>query len=121
MSYIDASYAVHPNMRSHTGGLISFGLGIVHGNASEQKLNVKSSTEAEVVGLSDNLPYTLWFGNFMEEQGYKLKNNVIFQDNMSAIKMEKNGRRSCTGNSRHINIRFFFVKDRCDNKEVSIE
>ena len=103
------------------GGLISFGLGIVHGNASEQKLNVKSSTEAEVVGLSDYLPYTLWFGNFMEEQGYKLKNNVVFQDNMSAIKMEKNGRRSCTGNFRHIHIRFFFSKDRYDKGEVSLD
>ena len=32
-----------------------------------------------------------------------------------------NGRNSCTGNSRHINIRYFWVKDRVDNKEVRIE
>jgi hypothetical protein len=30
--------------------------------------------------------------------------NTIFQDNESAIKMEKNGRNSCTGNSQHIEI-----------------
>jgi len=35
--------------------------------------------------------------------------------------MEKNGRNSCTGNSRHINIRYFFVKDRIDKKEVKVE
>ena len=35
--------------------------------------------------------------------------------------MEKNGRTSCTGNSRHINVRYFFVKDRVDKDEVSIE
>ena len=35
--------------------------------------------------------------------------------------MEKNGRNSCTGNSRHIHIRYFFVKDHIDKKEFSIE
>ena len=57
----------------------------------------------------------------MEEQGYKLKKNVLFQDNTSAIKLEKNGRNSCTGNSRHVHIRYFFVKGRVDKGELSIE
>ena len=35
--------------------------------------------------------------------------------------MLKNGRNSCTGNSRHIDIRYFFVKDRIDKGEVRIE
>ena len=34
--------------------------------------------------------------------------------------MENNGRRSCTGNSRHVNIRYFFVKDLVDRKRVRI-
>jgi len=34
--------------------------------------------------------------------------------------MLKNGRNSCTGNSRHIDIRYFFVKDRIDKKEVKV-
>ena len=57
----------------------------------------------------------------MEEQGYKLKKNVLLQDNMSAIKLEKNGRNSCTGNSKHVHILYFFVKDRVDKEELSIE
>ena len=40
---------------------------------------------------------------------------------MSAMKMEKNGRNSCTGNSRHISIRYCFVKDRLDKKEFTLE
>ena len=40
------------------------------------------------------------------------------QDNMSAMKMEKIGQNSCTGNSRHINIKDLFVKDRVDKKEI---
>ena len=58
--------------------------------------------------------------NFLEAQGYKLEKNVMYQDNQSAILLEKNGRTSCTGNSR-LNIRYFWVKDRVDKKELCIE
>ena len=30
--------------------------------------------------------------------------------------MAKNGRNLCTGNSRHINVRYFFIKDRLDKE-----
>ena len=35
--------------------------------------------------------------------------------------MEINGRNSCSGNSRHIHIRYFFVKDRIEKKEMRVE
>ena len=35
--------------------------------------------------------------------------------------MEINGRASCTGNSRYIHIRYFFVKDRQDKEKISID
>ena len=57
----------------------------------------------------------------MSSQGYDIKDNIIYQDNQSAIKMERNGRMSSTGRSRHINIRYFWVKDLVDNKMVKIE
>ena len=119
-TWIDAAYAVHPNMRSHTGGCMSMGTGTMHARSSKQKLNTKSSTEAEVVGLSEYIPYSIWLVYFLQEQGFHLTTNHIHQDNQSAIKMETNGRKSCTGNSRHINIRYFFVKDRIDKGEFSI-
>ena len=88
--------------------------------SSVQKLNTKSSTEAELVGTSNYVPYNIWMNFFLHEQGYDIKDNVLFQDNQSSIKMETNGRRSCTGNSRHVHIRHFFVKDRVDKKELKI-
>ena len=120
-AWIDAAYAVHWDMRSHTGGAMSFGIGTIHCKSSRQKLNTKSSTEAELVGMSDYLPYNLWMRMFMKEQGYELSSNVIYQDNQSAMLMEQNGRNSCTGNSRHVDIRYFFVKDRINNKEVMVK
>ena len=119
-TWVDASYAVHPNMRSHTGGCMSFGTGTIHARSTKQKLNTKSSTESELVGVSDYLPYNIWLLMFMKEQGYEIKSNFLAQDNQSAIKMEMNGRNSCTGNSRHVNIRYFFVKDRIDKKEITV-
>ena len=77
-------------------------------------MNTKSSTETEVIGVSEIVPYVLWLANFVKMQGYDIKENVLYQDNQSAMKMEKNGRMSCTGNSRHVSIRHFFVKDQID-------
>ena len=96
------------------------GLGVLHARSSKQRLNTKSSTEAEVVGVSDYLPYNLHFVMFLREQGYTVRKNVLFQDNESAIKMETNGRMSCTSNSKHVNVRYFFVKDRVDKREIEI-
>ena len=99
---------------------MSMGTGVIHTKSSKQKLNIKSSTEAEIVGTSDYLPYNVWMKNFMEAQGYEFQDNILFQDNRSAIKMETNGRRSCTGNSRHIHIRHFFAKDLVDKNKFAL-
>ena len=120
-TWIDAAYAVHDDMRSQTGGVISMGHGVLHCKSGKQKLNVKSSTEAELVASSDYVPYNLWLIMFMGQQGYPIKDNTLFEDNQSEIRMLKNGRNSCTGNSRHIHIRYFFVKDRVDKGEIKVE
>ena len=57
---IDAAYATHHDMKSHTGGCVRAGDGVLHSRSSKQKLNTKSSTEAELVGVSEYLPYAIW-------------------------------------------------------------
>ena len=97
------------------------GVGVIHAKSNKQQLNVKSSTEIELVGNIGYIPYNLWLIHFLSEQGYEIKDNILYQDNQSTISMLKNGRNSCTGNSRHIDIRYFFVADRIDKKEVKVE
>ena len=97
-TYVDASYAVHHDMRGHTGGVLTLGRGIVQGEASKQKLNTKSLTESEVVGASDYIPWTVWAKRFLGEQGYTLGRNIVYQDNISAMQMESNGMKSCGEN-----------------------
>ena len=59
-TWIDASYAVHRDMRGHTGCVIILGTGtVMHNNCSKQKINTKSSTESEVVEASIFLLHTM--------------------------------------------------------------
>ena len=118
-TWVHAAYGVHPDLKSHTDGCVSFGCGMVHCKSSKKK-NTKNSTEAEVFSIGDKLPYNIWICLFMGAQGYGIKQNILFLDNQSAIKMEKNGNMSCNGNSRHIDIHYFFAKDRFESKNMSI-
>ncbi|KAI2498512.1 Reverse transcriptase (RNA-dependent DNA polymerase) [Fragilaria crotonensis] len=115
-----SSYAVHPDMKSHTGGIMSLGTVGFIPKSRKQKLNTKSSTEAELVGASDYPPNTMWAKNFLEAQGYDIVENYLEQDNESAIKMEKNGRSLAGPRSRHIDIRYFWIKDRTQSSRIQI-
>jgi hypothetical protein len=119
-SWVDAAYAVHDDMKSHTGGSTSLGCGAIMCKSTKQKLNTKSSTEAEVVGSSDYLPNTIWARMFLAQQGYELTKNIIYEDNQRAIRLEKNGRASCGQKSWRINIRYFFMQDRFESEGISV-
>jgi hypothetical protein len=56
----------------------------------------------------------------MEAQGYQIKDNVLFQDNKSAILLEKNGKASSSKCRKHINIRYFIITDRVKMGDVSL-
>ena len=57
----------------------------------------------------------------MIEQGYNVKDNVVYQDNQSEILLERNGRALSGRRTHHVNIRYFFVTDRVKNGELRIE
>jgi len=119
--FVDASYGVHPDMRSHTGAVMTMGKGAVISGSNKQKLNTKSSTEAELVGVDDYMAKILSVRYFTEDQGYPVGTTTVHQDNQSTILLEKNGPASSSKRTRHINIRYFFVTDRVNKKEIKIE
>ena len=86
------------------------GHGVLHCKSGKQKVKVTIFTEAELVGVSNYLPYNICAIVFMEGQRYLVEYNMLYQDNQSTMRMEKNGRNSCTGNSRHENIKYFYIK-----------
>ena len=71
----------------------------------------KQSTEAELIGTSEYVPFNVWMVMFLKAQGYDIKKNILLQDNQIHTSMANKWRDSCTGNSRNINVRHFFVKD----------
>jgi len=56
------------------------------------KCNTKSSTETEIISFADKLADIVWMQYFLECQGYTIYEYIVFQDNMSAMSLEKNGR-----------------------------
>lgn len=119
--WVDASYATHDDMRGHTGGTLTMGKGSVYSTSSKQKLVSRSSTEAEIIGVYDVAPQMLWTTHFLEAQGVQIDRTVLFQDNTSSILIERNGRRSSTKRTRHMDVRFFYIKELVDSGRVSIE
>jgi hypothetical protein len=119
-AYIDASYGVHGDGKSHTGASVSVGgLGPIFAKSSKQKIVSKSSTEAELVGLSDTASQAIHVRNFMGSQGYDMGPVTIYQDNMGCMALIKKGR-PCSERTRHINIRNFWVAERVNTKEVRL-
>ena len=120
-TWINATFAVHQDMKSHTGGCQFLGRGVMHSKSSKQKLNTKSSTESEFVGASDYLPFALWTMRFMKAQGLNIATGPVYQDNESARKLEINGQASAGQRSRHIDIRYYWVKDIVAREDIVIE
>jgi hypothetical protein len=64
---------------------MSMGTGAFLCKSTKQKLNTKSSTEAELVGATDYLPNSIWSKMFLEAQGHKIVENVFEQDNVNRM------------------------------------
>jgi hypothetical protein len=108
-------------MKGHTGAMLGFGQGMPISFSHKQKLNVKSSTEGEVVGVDDAMPQVCWTRYFLEAQGYDMQPTLIYQDNKSAMLLEEYGKASSSKRTKHINVRYFFVKDKIEKGEIRLE
>ena len=119
-AYVDASYGVHADGKSHSGVMIALGAGPIYIRSSKQKIVSKSSTEAELIGLSDACSQIIWCREFLIEQGYEVAAAKVYQDNQSTMALVKKGKGS-SDRTKHISIRYFFVKDRVEAGDVNIE
>lgn len=119
--FVDAAFAVHGDLKSHTGAVMTLGKGAVVGDSTKQKVNSRSSTESELVAVDDKISKIVWTKKFLESQGFNVKLNIIYQDNESTIKLENNGKESSGKRTRHFDIKFFYVNDLVKRGEVTIK
>jgi len=89
--------------------------------SNKHKQNTKSSTEDEIYGVDNALPKILWSLEFIRSQGYNMSHALLYQDNKSAILLEVNGKLSSSKRTKHIKMKYFYIKDQVDQGEVKIE
>ena len=108
-------------MESHTGSIFTLGKGAIWNESTKQKVNARSSTEAELISIDDKISKIIWMKKFIEAQGFEIDLNILYQDNMSTIKLAENGKQSSGKRTRHFDIKYFYVTDLINRNEVSIE
>ncbi len=109
--YVDGSHQVHEDCRGQIGCLMTMGKGAAISSLNVMKCNTRSSTETELISIHNKLPDIIWRRYFVEGQGYNIDEYMIFQDNMSSLSLEKNGRVSSSKRMKHIKAKYFLIKD----------
>eukprot|EP00804_Cyclotella_cryptica_P002489 CCRYP_018085-RG/>CCRYP_018085-RG protein AED:0.29 eAED:0.29 QI:0/-1/0/1/-1/1/1/0/626 len=118
--FVDAAHMVHWDCKGQTGAAMTMGRGAVLSYSWKQKVNTKSSTETELVGVDDAISNILWSLYFLQEQGCGTQHAIIYQDNKSAILLESNGKWSSGKRTKHIKAKYFFVTDKVADGDVVI-
>jgi hypothetical protein len=90
-----------------------------------QKVNCRSSTEAELIAMDYIIAKVLWTNLILEEQVYQVNKNIVLRDNQSTMKLEQNGSASSGKCTQHFSIKLLyitqFITDTIEKKEVVIK
>jgi hypothetical protein len=123
-SYIDASYGPHADGKSQTGAIIGIGdaLAII-AKSTKQKVVTKSSTEAELIAVTDVISEVLDLKGFVEELGYVMNGTerpaIVYQDNQSTMKLMESGPPS-SSKSKHVRIRTFWLREKIEEGGLKV-
>ena len=90
---------------------MTMGKGLPLDKSTKHKLNTCSPTEGEIVAVDNLIPQILWACLFTKAQGFFVivRENILYQDNKSAMLLETYGRASNSKRTRHIKIRYYLV------------
>ena len=108
--YADSAFGVHPDYKSHSGVCTTLGQGMFYAKSTVQKLVTTSSCQAELAAVSKGLQQGIFATIFITGQGYPHAPMLVYQDNMSTIKLIENGK-STSELTRHISIGYFWAHD----------
>ena len=59
--------------------------------------------------------------DFFESQGYKSKQNILYQDDKITILLQENGKKIANKRTRYLNIRYFFLTDQVEKVNLAIK
>jgi hypothetical protein len=118
--YIDASFAVHSDMKGHTGGIVMVGDAPIIAISRKQQRVAKSSTESELIAVSDVISQVIQIRSYLIERGLNVGRATIMQDNQSTMRIIGNGK-TTSKSTRHFDIALFFAKDQVDAGQVEFK
>ncbi len=118
--YVDALFAVHHDMKGHTGGTMTMGTRFPLDKSTKHKLNTRSSKESDIVAVDNLIPQILWVRLLLKAQGFAVSNNILYQDNKSAMLLETNGRALSSKRTRHIEIWYYYVANQVAKEDLRV-
>ena len=118
--WINVSHEAHLNIRDYAEGTVCMGRGLPISDSTNQKSKTRISTELKIVGVDEFMPGILWARNVLKDQHYGVTENIIFQNNRSALLLENNSKASIVNRKKHINI-IIFATGRIQKGEISVE
>lgn len=118
--YIDASFANNEDRKSTSGVVIMLGGAVLWAKSAKQNIISKSSTEAELIALSDMTSMALWMSLLINDLGFKIGPPIIFQDNQSTMTVATRGLTTNTS-TRHIDIRRLWIKEKISCGDIILK
>jgi hypothetical protein len=120
LAFIDAAFALHFfDSKSHTGVIITMGGVVIYISSRKQKCIAKSPTEAELVGLTDNLGLVELFHEFLSFLfGKPIPTPIIYQDSTSVISLVTRG--GGITRTKHMRARVNLGKECFDEKRAIV-
>jgi hypothetical protein len=111
LGYTDSDYAGDQNDRKSTSGYVFLmSSGAVSWSSKKQPVVTLSTTEAEFISAAYSACQVVCLRRILKELCHdQSKSTVVYCDNVSAIKLSKNP--VLHGRSKHIDIRFHFLRD----------
>ena len=82
--WADGAFLDHGGMESHTGETMILGKMLVCSTSTKHKFKTKSSTEAELIGVTKAMLRLLCAGYSLEAKGYRTSESLVYKDNKSA-------------------------------------
>ena len=118
-AFVDASYACHLDLKSHTGICLALGddSGFFMAQSKKQSITADSTTVAEFVATHTACQRVLWSRNVLVEMGFNPK-IILHQDNTSTIHLLKHAGNS--GRTKHIALRYNMIRETIKEHKIKV-
>lgn len=119
--YSDADYGGDNTTGHSTTGMVFIYHGPIMWKSQKQNNVAISSTEAELMALTETAKEVIWLKGLLNDIGRLRGTPVVYVDNESAIKLAENPPYEYHRRTKHIKLKHFFVRECVTNKELLIK